>query len=77
MEEVEDTLNEFRNVSGETWLQPYLPDYPVDGPLSTPAPQTDSIVIDPMEDSRGINSNNSNVLGRNEIVSIAPGEEKH
>ena len=29
VEEVEDPLSEFRNVSSETCLQPYLPDYPV------------------------------------------------
>ena len=30
-----------------------------------------------MEDSRGINFNDSNMLSGNEIVSIAPGEGKH
>ena len=44
--------------------------------MSTPAPQTDSIVIDPMEDSGGINFNNSMLTG-NESVSITPGDGKH
>ena len=77
VEEVEYHLSEFGNVSGETCLQPCLTEYPVAGPLSTPAPQTDSIVIDPMEDSRSINFNNRNMLTRNEIVSFAHGERKH
>ena len=55
MEEAEDPLDEFRNISGETGLQLYLPDYPVDCLFLKPTSQIESDVINPSEDDKGFN----------------------
>ena len=69
IDEVEDPLNEFRNISGETCLQAYLPDYPTNIDSSSC----------PFSDNSGSNfsMDTERVMLGDEIVNIAPGEGRH
>ena len=70
-DEVEDPLNEFRNISGETCLQAYLPDYPTN--IDSSSSET------PFSDNSVSNSNVNTeiVMLGDEIVNIASGEGRH
>ena len=68
-DEIEDPLNEFRNICGETCLQAYLPDY------STIMESSSSPLFDnPVANSR---MDTERVLSGDEVVNIAPSECKH